>query len=66
MNTRTMTLTAVAVAILAAAGYGLYAIGMNRGMQMGGAIPAAPAAAKSGNLLRLTYSFHLLRWSCCL
>jgi Cu(I)/Ag(I) efflux system membrane fusion protein len=53
MNTRTMAITAAAIAVLAAAGYGLYSVGMNRGMRMGGdsaatrapvaGAPAAPA-----------------------
>jgi Cu(I)/Ag(I) efflux system membrane fusion protein len=49
MKTRTLTLLgALALIAIGAAGYGLYAIGMQRGMGMAGA--AAPAAAASGTV----------------
>jgi Cu(I)/Ag(I) efflux system membrane fusion protein len=47
MNTRTLTILGLlALVVIAAGGYGLYAIGMQRGMGMGSA--TAPAAAASG------------------
>ena len=44
MNTRTILWAAASIAI-AAVGYGLYAVGMQRGMAMGGAAAPAPAAS---------------------
>ena len=44
MKTRTLIVVAVAVAVAAAGGYGAYRLGMNRGMQMTAAEPAAPPA----------------------
>ena len=47
MSSRIVTVSVIAVALAAAGGYGLYSIGMDRGMKM--AAPAAPAAKGSGS-----------------
>ena len=48
MNTRTLTVIAIAAALVAAGAYGVYRLGMQRGMGMGGTpstmMPGAPAA----------------------
>ena len=48
MNTRTLTVIAIAAALVAAGAYGVYRLGMQRGMGMGGTpsamAPGAPAA----------------------
>jgi Cu(I)/Ag(I) efflux system membrane fusion protein len=46
MKQRTLSIGLLGAAVLAAAGYGLYAIGMHRGMAMAGA--AAPSAGTTG------------------
>ena len=45
MNSRTTALSLLALALLAASGYGLYSLGMHRGMAVTSAPPTAPAAA---------------------
>ena len=49
MNTRTLTVIAIAAALVAAGGYGIYQLGMQRGMGMGGTPSAmAPGATAGG------------------
>jgi Cu(I)/Ag(I) efflux system membrane fusion protein len=50
---KTATLIVILAAIVAAGGYGLYSLGMNRGMQMGASVPGntdAGAARKAGDI----------------
>jgi Cu(I)/Ag(I) efflux system membrane fusion protein len=48
MKTKLLVIGVVAAGVLGAAGYGLYAVGMNRGMGMAGGAAAQPAANASG------------------
>jgi len=47
MKTKTIAVAVLAALALAAAGYGVYSVGMNRGMQMGAAAPATGSAGGS-------------------
>jgi membrane fusion protein, copper/silver efflux system len=56
MKTGTIAVAALAAAIVAAAGYGAYSLGMNRGMRMTGA--AAPAGGAADNAGRRVLYWH--------
>jgi Cu(I)/Ag(I) efflux system membrane fusion protein len=47
MKTRNLVLVLTAPVVIGAGGFGLYRLGMNRGMQMNDATPSAAAAARS-------------------
>ncbi|MEO5694708.1 MAG: efflux RND transporter periplasmic adaptor subunit [Usitatibacter sp.] len=53
MKRRTLIVALVAAGIIAAAGYGIYSVGMSQGMKM-----AAPAAASAGSLERKVLYWH--------
>ena len=48
MNTKTLFLTLIISSAVGAAGYGVYQLGMNRGMQMAGGSPSAAGGTSSG------------------
>src|SRR3954451_4061447 len=48
MKARTLIIGPVLAGTLAAAGYGLYSVGMDRGMKMGGTAAAGGAAEQAG------------------
>jgi membrane fusion protein, copper/silver efflux system len=60
MNARAMLLGVVAAAFVGAAGYGIYSLGMNRGMQMSS--PAAAAAPAQGTAAADTSGRRVLYW----